>query len=75
MSKEQIINKLGKPYKNSYYYDKDSSYVENLFYKETLWNQKYYTVTSIIELKNNKVFKIKDGGDVPYFNNSYYNYK
>ncbi len=65
MAKQDVITKLGKPYKEDYHYTEDSVFIDNLYYKENLWLHGHYYITTILEFKNNILTETKQTPDVP----------
>lgn len=68
MTKEQVIDNCGNPYKKSAKYDKDQNLQEILFYKEKTWDDGGWswstTVTNhIFVFKNNKLVAIEQGDE------------
>ena len=68
MSKEQVIEKCGKPYKQSAKYDKEENLQEILYYKEKTWDDGGWswstTVTNhMFVFKNEKLIAIEQGDE------------
>lgn len=68
MTKEQVIEKCGSPYKQSAKYDKEENLQEILYYKEKTWDDGGWswstTVTNhIFVFKNNKLIAIEQGDE------------
>ena len=68
MSKQQIIENCGNPYKISQKYDASNNLIEVLYYKEKTWDDGGWswstTVTNhMLILKNNKLVAIDQGDE------------
>lgn len=68
MTKQQIIETCGNPYKTSQKYDSSDNLIEVLFYKEKTWDDGGWswstTVTNhMLILKNNKLVAIEQGDE------------
>lgn len=70
MTKSEVISLLGKPYKSAFMHEKDSSFLEKLYYKEVLWNGTHYFVNSILSFKDQRLLSLKQGREYPLNQNS-----
>ena len=52
MSKTNFILKYGEPYKMSFYYDKNNTLYEELYYKEQIFNTVYFTINTVVVFKD-----------------------
>jgi len=66
MTKEEIIAKLGKPYKSSFYVAKDSTLYETLYYKELLTKMSgQSSLISALKFRNNILFSLDQNHEYP----------
>lgn len=67
MSKAELISIFGKPYKTSFFYDKDKILHEDLFYKEELYIKKWYMINTIFHFENSTLVSQEQGNEeLPY---------
>jgi hypothetical protein len=62
MTKEAVIARFGKPYKESSSMDRRKIFHEKLYYKEQVYLGRWYEVNSILHFENS-VFKSLEQGD------------
>lgn len=67
MSKSEVISIFGKPYKSSFYYDKEKQLHEALYYKEHLFIKLWYTVNTIFHFENGILVSQEQGAECPTF--------
>lgn len=61
MTKEAILAKYGRPYKESSSIDSNHTLYENLHYKEQVYLGRWYEVNSILHLENSIFKSIEQG--------------
>jgi len=66
--KEDVKNKFGNPYKIGLYKDNDQVVREDWFYKENLFVEKWYEITTILHFQNNKLISVEPGKETPLYN-------
>lgn len=59
LSKEEVIALCGKPYKEAFNYTEDKILVEQLYYKEELFVNKWVEVTTILHFEDSKLVSIE----------------
>jgi len=63
MSKAELISIFGKPYKSSFFYDKDKILHEDLYYKEQLYIKTWYMINTIFHFENSKLASQEQGNE------------
>ena len=63
MNKTELISIFGKPYKSSFFYDKDKILHEDLYYKEQLYIKTWYTINTIFHFENSKLISQEQGDE------------
>jgi hypothetical protein len=69
IDKEEIKTRFGAPYKIGFYKDNDQTTHEDWFYKENLFIEKWYEVTTILHFQNNKLISVEPGKEIPVYTN------
>ena len=68
MNKAELISIFGKPYKSSFFYDKDKILHDDLYYKEQLYIKGWYTINTIFHFENSKLVSQEQGNEDSTFN-------
>jgi hypothetical protein len=63
MSKTDFISIFGKPYKSSFFYDKNKILHEDLYYKEQLYIETTYMVNTIFHFENSVLISQEQGDE------------
>ncbi len=67
MNKKDVIAKFGTPYKTGFRVDTNQVSYEDLYYKENLFIEKWYEVTTILHFKNSKLVSMEPGEENPFY--------
>ncbi len=70
MNKAELISIFGKPYKSSFFYDKDKILHEDLYYKEQLYIKGWYMINTIFHFENSKLVSQEQGNEESTYNSS-----
>ncbi|NSL85735.1 hypothetical protein [Chitinophaga solisilvae] len=61
ITKEEVVRKFGKPYKESFFYDEQKVLHEKLYYKETHFNSRWYEINNILNFVNARFVSLEQG--------------
>ncbi|WP_321436731.1 hypothetical protein [uncultured Bacteroides sp.] len=70
MNKAELISIFGKPYKSSFFYDKDKILHEDLYYKEQLYIKGWYMINTIFHFENSKLISQEQGNEESTYDTS-----
>jgi hypothetical protein len=68
MSKAELISIFGKPYKSSFFYDKDKILHEDLYYKEQLYIKGWYMINTTFHFEDSKLISEEQGNEESMYN-------